>query len=126
MGSKFVGIVHPSKIYNILAVGAPVLYIGPTPSHITRIFDSGASSFAIYPAKHGQAELVAKHILHAADARSESRVMAAELCVRDGSLQRMTDIITGELAQRSEVGGQVVGPGSKREGGVLMGRRKQA
>ena len=28
MGEPFVGIVHPCKIYNILAVGAPVLYIG--------------------------------------------------------------------------------------------------
>jgi glycosyltransferase involved in cell wall biosynthesis len=37
MGDPFVGVVHPCKIYNILAVGAPVLYIGPNPSHITEI-----------------------------------------------------------------------------------------
>jgi hypothetical protein len=37
MGEKFVGIVHPCKVYNILAVGAPVLYIGPEPSHVTDI-----------------------------------------------------------------------------------------
>ena len=37
MGEGFVGIVHPCKIYNILSVGAPVLYIGPTPSHVTDI-----------------------------------------------------------------------------------------
>jgi len=35
MGDQFVGIVHPSKIYNILALGIPVLYIGPAESHIT-------------------------------------------------------------------------------------------
>jgi colanic acid biosynthesis glycosyl transferase WcaI len=35
LGDPFVGIVHPSKIYNILAVGAPFLYIGPAESHIT-------------------------------------------------------------------------------------------
>ncbi|PYI89084.1 MAG: glycosyltransferase WbuB, partial [Verrucomicrobia bacterium] len=29
MGDRFVGIVHPCKIYNILTVGVPVLYIGP-------------------------------------------------------------------------------------------------
>lgn len=34
MGNEFVGIVHPCKIYNIMAVGAPALYIGPQPSHI--------------------------------------------------------------------------------------------
>ncbi len=37
MGEKFVGIVHPCKVYNIMSVGAPVLYIGPAPSHITDI-----------------------------------------------------------------------------------------
>lgn len=37
MGEKFVGIVHPCKVYNITLVGAPALYIGPQPSHITDI-----------------------------------------------------------------------------------------
>jgi glycosyltransferase involved in cell wall biosynthesis len=37
MGNNFVGLVHPCKIYNILSVGAPVLYIGPTPSHVSEI-----------------------------------------------------------------------------------------
>ncbi len=35
LGDSFVGIVHPCKIYNILAVGAPFLYLGPAESHIT-------------------------------------------------------------------------------------------
>jgi colanic acid biosynthesis glycosyl transferase WcaI len=35
LGDAFVGIVHPCKIYNMLAVGAPFLYIGPEESHIT-------------------------------------------------------------------------------------------
>jgi glycosyltransferase involved in cell wall biosynthesis len=39
MGDAFVGLVHPCKIYNILAVGAPVLYLGPAPSHVTEILD---------------------------------------------------------------------------------------
>jgi hypothetical protein len=33
MGAPFVGIIHPCKIYNILAVAAPVLLIGPQASH---------------------------------------------------------------------------------------------
>ena len=35
LGDPFVGIVHPCKIYNMLAVGAPFLYVGPAVSHIT-------------------------------------------------------------------------------------------
>src|SRR6266508_3268425 len=34
MGEAFRGIVHPSKIYNILAIGLPFLYIGPSESHM--------------------------------------------------------------------------------------------
>src|SRR5689334_22988669 len=37
MGDAFVGIVHPSKIYNIISIGAPALYIGPQPSHISEL-----------------------------------------------------------------------------------------
>jgi len=40
MGAAFVGLVHPCKIYNILAVGAPVLCICPRPSHLSELLDS--------------------------------------------------------------------------------------
>ncbi|WP_395739494.1 glycosyltransferase family 4 protein [Prosthecobacter sp.] len=33
MGEPFVGIVHPCKIYNILTLGIPFLFIGPDQSH---------------------------------------------------------------------------------------------
>lgn len=34
MGNPFVGIVHPCKIYGILSVGRPFVFIGPQNSHI--------------------------------------------------------------------------------------------
>ena len=37
MGEGFVGTIHPCKIYNALKVGAPVLTVGPRPSHLTEI-----------------------------------------------------------------------------------------
>jgi glycosyltransferase involved in cell wall biosynthesis len=37
MGEPFVGIIHPCKIYNILAVAAPILFIGPQTSHVGEI-----------------------------------------------------------------------------------------
>ena len=42
MGDRLVGIVHPCKIYNVLTVGSPVIYIGPTPSSISEILASRA------------------------------------------------------------------------------------
>jgi len=34
LGDPMVGIVHPCKIYGAMAVGKPVLFLGPEPSHI--------------------------------------------------------------------------------------------
>ncbi|MBV8208151.1 MAG: glycosyltransferase family 4 protein [Acidobacteria bacterium] len=51
MGNEFVGIVHPCKIYNLLALGAPVLYLGPAISHITEIFAGGGPARA-YSCRH--------------------------------------------------------------------------
>lgn len=34
MGNDFVGILHPCKLYGILAVGRPFVYIGPEGSHL--------------------------------------------------------------------------------------------
>jgi glycosyltransferase involved in cell wall biosynthesis len=48
MGEPFVGIVHPCKIYNVLAVGSPCLYIGPRPSHVTEL-----AADSIYCTGHG-------------------------------------------------------------------------
>jgi len=66
MGEKFVGIVHPCKVYNIMSVGAPVLYIGPEPSHITDIA-SRHGNFLL--ASHGDVEAVVAAILQATQFR---------------------------------------------------------
>jgi glycosyltransferase involved in cell wall biosynthesis len=60
MGEAFVGIVHPCKIYNIMSVGAPALYIGPTPSHITDLDHAG-----MLLTRHGDVAGVVSQILDA-------------------------------------------------------------
>jgi hypothetical protein len=37
MGNDLVGIVHPCKIYGALAVGRPILFVGPEMSHAGEI-----------------------------------------------------------------------------------------
>lgn len=39
MGDEMVGIVHPCKIYGAMAVGRPVLFLGPRPCHISDILE---------------------------------------------------------------------------------------
>jgi hypothetical protein len=61
MGDGFQGIVHPCKIYNILAVGAPVLYIGPPASHVADICER-EPRLASFCAQHGDVNTVVTHI----------------------------------------------------------------
>jgi len=63
MGNPFVGLVHPCKIYNILRIGSPLLYIGPRPSHISEIIQQFNGRIPCGSAEHGQVEQVIQHVL---------------------------------------------------------------
>jgi colanic acid biosynthesis glycosyl transferase WcaI len=39
LGNDMVGIIHPCKIYGAMAVGRPILFIGPRPSHAADIVE---------------------------------------------------------------------------------------
>jgi len=39
MGDNMVGVIHPCKVYGAMAVGRPVLYLGPRPSHIADLLE---------------------------------------------------------------------------------------
>ena len=81
MGDAFVGLVHPCKIYNILNVGVPVLYIGPRLSHVSEIADVANGEMVCLPARHGEVDKVVAHIQYA---RKESLRMphgaSAHIC----------------------------------------------
>jgi len=61
MGDQYVGIVHPCKIYNVLAVKKPFLYIGPSESHLTDIIGQSEA----YVSPHGDVDGVVANILRA-------------------------------------------------------------
>ena len=62
MGNAFVGLVHPCKIYNILSVSAPVLYIGPRPSHLSELLDGIDHEYPCAAVAHGEVDLVVRQI----------------------------------------------------------------
>lgn len=72
MGDAFVGIVHPCKIYNILSIGTPFLYIGPAESHIADI--SSRIGRVARAACHGDVRSVVNRIIECA---SQSRFNSA-------------------------------------------------
>jgi colanic acid biosynthesis glycosyl transferase WcaI len=71
MGDPFLGIVHPCKIYNILRIGASVLYIGPSPSHVTDLAPAAAQDRWFFAAAHSDADAIVKHIHNAMLQRHE-------------------------------------------------------
>ena len=62
MGDPFVGTIHPCKIYNILSVAAPILYIGPSPSHVTEVLGALTDRDAFATVEHGAVEKVIFHL----------------------------------------------------------------
>ena len=68
MGDRFKGLVHPCKIYNIIAIGAPFLYIGPEESHISDLLKRHTNGINARSARHGEVEEVVAHIQAAAAA----------------------------------------------------------
>ena len=97
MGDKFVGIVHPCKIYNILSIGASVLYVGPTPSHVTDIAAKNQGRFFL--TNHGDVEAVTGAILEARRARANHQPTASYS--KHTLLPKLIDVI--EAKQDPEV-----------------------
>ena len=62
MGNEFVGLVHPCKIYNVLSVGAPVLYIGPRPSHLSELLAGLNHEYPCAAVGHGEVGRVVEEI----------------------------------------------------------------
>lgn len=100
MGDPFVGIVHPCKIYNLLAVGAPVLYIGPEVSHISAILSSIPVRGFGRTARHGGVSEVVRHIQDAAGGEHypwRSALITRQFS-RDLLLSRMVALIESTVA----------------------------
>ncbi len=53
---------HPCKIYNVLSVGAPVIYIGPETSHVTEILEGLQPRHPWIGVRHGAADVLASQI----------------------------------------------------------------
>ncbi|HVV43545.1 MAG TPA: glycosyltransferase family 4 protein, partial [Bryobacteraceae bacterium] len=79
MGDAFVGIVHPSNVYNVLALGIPVLYIGPARSHVA---DLAPESGWMMRASHGDADRVVEYITRAAAMPSGAPIAAEQAVAR--------------------------------------------
>lgn len=105
MGDAFRGIVHPCKIYNILALGIPLLYVGPAESHVTDIASCIPGGSYARSAEHGAVDKVVGHLLACAqeascEGRDEARRLATDFS-RERLLPRMLEAIESPRAIRA-------------------------
>lgn len=105
MGEKFVGIVHPCKVYNIMSVGAPALYIGPEPSHITDIASQHGKFFLT---RHGDIEGVTAGILEAMQCRE--RHCVGDAFSKEMLLPQFVNLIEQDVKDFSGLKEVLVGP----------------
>jgi colanic acid biosynthesis glycosyl transferase WcaI len=63
MGDPFVGLVHPCKIYNILRIGTPLLYLGPEPSHVSETLQKFQGLLQFACVRHGSVDQTLQSIL---------------------------------------------------------------
>ncbi|HLA09949.1 MAG TPA: glycosyltransferase family 4 protein [Pyrinomonadaceae bacterium] len=104
MGEAFVGVIHPSKIYNVLAVGAPLVYIGPEKSSIADVAREIGSVHACYSSRHGDVDSVIVHIRTASRAPFASRdpSIAARFS-KDVIVPRLIRLLEERLDTRPEI-----------------------
>lgn len=94
IGDPFVGLVHPCKIYNILAVGAPFLCIGPEENHVTELLGGSAGPGAHF-VRHGDAAGAERAIRAARAEGSRTAPLPAHLA-KSESLPRLIEALLDE------------------------------
>ena len=62
MGNNMVGIVHPCKVYGAMAVGRPILFLGPDPSHVSDLINKYKIGWRV---SHGDVSSVVRTIVQA-------------------------------------------------------------
>ncbi|MEM8874266.1 MAG: glycosyltransferase family 4 protein [Planctomycetota bacterium] len=111
LGDDMVGIIHPCKVYGSMAVGRPVLFFGPRPSHVSDLLDNHDFGKHV---SHGDVDAAVNAIRNLADA-SEQRLadMGAEaqrvlrnslsqdiLCAK--MIDDVEATVSGKAAERTE------------------------
>jgi glycosyltransferase involved in cell wall biosynthesis len=93
MGNAFVGIVHPCKVYNIMSIGAPALYVGPEPSHVT---DLANSNYQFFCTRHGDVAGVVQQIFKARDGDRNRECRPVNAFSKHTLLPEMIDLLEAE------------------------------
>jgi glycosyltransferase involved in cell wall biosynthesis len=97
MGNAFTGIVHPCKIYNILEIGSPVLYVGPGTSHIDEVISKLEDRELVCSVRHGDVDAVVNYVLSGSKSlvgkRSPSAIRVGASFSKEVLLPRIVELV---------------------------------
>ncbi|MBI3315574.1 MAG: glycosyltransferase family 4 protein [Candidatus Omnitrophica bacterium] len=94
MGEGFVGVVHPSKVYGVLAVGRPFIYIGPEDSSLGEMVRIQRLGFRV---DHGDVEGLVRAIEQVRSFDEKHKEDIADRSVRLKSTQYSQRALSGEF-----------------------------
>ncbi len=99
LGDEMVGIIHPCKIYGAMAVRRPILFFGPSPSHVADLLNKHQFGLTV---AHGDVEgaVAAIRQLHDRDASARAAMGSIGRQVLETSLSQR--ILCGQLCDRLE------------------------
>jgi colanic acid biosynthesis glycosyl transferase WcaI len=101
MGDEMVGIVHPCKVYGAMAVGRPILFLGPRESHVGEILSQADVGWHV---AHGDVDAAVarlREISTSSTAERGTKGLNAQELVRD---QFDPDQLKGEFCDVVEQG----------------------
>ena len=102
MGDSIRGIVHPSKVYGAMAVGRPILLVGPDDNHVSDIIDEVHNGWHVRHGDVAEAERVLREIatlsaeeLAAMGKRGKDAMRA--MGGKQGAVARVCDILERDV-----------------------------
>ena len=103
MGDGQVGYTHPNKIYGAMFVGKPVLYIGPSPSHITDILKELGGNIQLM---HGETDSLTRQLSQFGKLNEDERTAIGELNRRYAHEYFYPDTLKTQMSEILEKEGQ--------------------
>lgn len=106
MTDNMVGVIHPCKIYGIMGVGRPALFVGPNPSHVTDLLQKYDCGWQIGHGEVDQAEQIIRQAAQMPPAELQALGQNAIQSLSEGLSSRLlkqqfTTAITAGLPQPS-------------------------
>jgi glycosyltransferase involved in cell wall biosynthesis len=107
LGEQMVGIIHPCKIYGAMTVGRPVLFFGPSPSHVSDLLTAHDFGWTV---AHGDVEQAVRAIRYAADSSEDKRRTMGQTALQVMRQQLTQELLCGQFCQALEEKLQLAAP----------------